>query len=323
LVFLQVVDLGTEYRSGGRMTGNWEQRLTQRGVRLEEFAAQAGQVIWRLAKGEYLDEQQSQGRHHVFVDTLNEQGQRMTGIPVEFSWAGGKDVKPTEAKPGEPYAVDFPMFASGNGYHVRVSDGQSDQVMGMGLGSIAQPHMGIHVSYRLVFQKTMHHTNGVPIAPPVEPGVNQPQENGKWQRTLAFVLEQEGGWSDHPSDPGGATMKGITMGTYTRWREAHSQPPPTKEDLRAISDAEVEQIYRQWYWLQSGADGLAWPLCLLVMDTAVLHGVGAATSWFNEVGPNPYLFAAKRLRVYTNSSNFEVFGRGWINRVARLLQNMN
>ena len=35
---------------------------------------------------------------------------------------------------------------------------------------------------------------------------------------LAQVLLSEGGWSDHPADPGGATMKGITLATYRKYR---------------------------------------------------------------------------------------------------------
>ena len=31
---------------------------------------------------------------------------------------------------------------------------------------------------------------------------------------LSVVLENEGGWSDHPRDPGGATMKGVTLKTF-------------------------------------------------------------------------------------------------------------
>ena len=309
----------------GAIQREWDARLTQRSVRLEESVAQSGQTLWRLVKAEYLDEQQSQGRHHILVDTLNEQGQRIDGITVEFAWASGKDFKNTEAKPGEPQAVDFPMFAAGNSYNVQVAGGASDRVLGMGLGSVEQPQMGIHVSYRLVFQRTIAKATGVLPLPQVPVAVEpvQPQAGGNWQRTLEFVLLQEGGWSDHPADPGGAKMRGISMETFTAWRQAHGQPAPSKEDLRAISDAEVEQIYREQYWIPSGASGLAWPLCLLVMDTAVLHEVGAVTTWLNEAGPNPYAFSARRLQVYTSSSSWNVFGAGWVNRVASLLKAMS
>ena len=60
--------------------------------------------------------------------------------------------------------------------------------------------------------------------------------------SLRETLHYEGGWSDHPKDPGGATMKGITLETFRRYR-----PMATKAELRAISDADVERIYRAGY----------------------------------------------------------------------------
>ncbi len=37
---------------------------------------------------------------------------------------------------------------------------------------------------------------------------------------LAFVLEQEGGFSNDQRDPGGATNLGITIGELRAWRNA-------------------------------------------------------------------------------------------------------
>ena len=61
---------------------------------------------------------------------------------------------------------------------------------------------------------------------------------------LAAVLKHEGGWSDHPADPGGATMRGVTKRTL----EAHLGREMTKEELRNISDAMLSEIYRRRYW---------------------------------------------------------------------------
>jgi len=35
---------------------------------------------------------------------------------------------------------------------------------------------------------------------------------------LAEILKHEGGWADHPQDPGGATMKGVTIGTFAQFK---------------------------------------------------------------------------------------------------------
>ncbi|TJX19974.1 MAG: hypothetical protein E5W21_34525, partial [Mesorhizobium sp.] len=58
-------------------------------------------------------------------------------------------------------------------------------------------------------------------------------------RSLALVLKSEGGWSDNPADPGGATMKGVTLANFRRYVKASA----TKADLRKISDEQVATVY--------------------------------------------------------------------------------
>lgn len=141
-----------------------------------------------------------------------------------------------------------------------------------------------------------------------------------FERALVFVLRWEGGWADNPADPGGATMKGITLGTFTRWREAKGRPTPTKADLAAISDDEVRQIYFEWYWLASAANELPWPDCLAMFDVAVNGGPGRAQQFVGEVGTDAVALTARRLRWYTAIPGWESFGRGWTNRCAALLE---
>ena len=59
---------------------------------------------------------------------------------------------------------------------------------------------------------------------------------------LPYVLKHEGGWSDDPSDPGGATMQGITLGTAVRHGIGD------KAALKAITPQQVAAIYRTDYW---------------------------------------------------------------------------
>ena len=65
-----------------------------------------------------------------------------------------------------------------------------------------------------------------------------------FKNSLSRVLHHEGGWADHPKDPGGATMKGVTLKVY---RE-HFGEGKTKDELRNISESELEQIYKSGYW---------------------------------------------------------------------------
>lgn len=143
-----------------------------------------------------------------------------------------------------------------------------------------------------------------------------------WARSIAFVLQQEGGYSILRDDPGNWTGGAVGVGTLKGTKYGISAASYPALDIAALTQAEAEAIYRRDYWEPSGAAALAWPLCLLVLDTAVLHGVGAARAWLGEAGPTPYAFAAKRLRTYTHSANWHAFGAGWVNRVAALLEAM-
>lgn len=68
--------------------------------------------------------------------------------------------------------------------------------------------------------------------------------------TIQHIKHWEGGWSDKPNDRGGATMSGITIGTY---REVYGKSK-TKEDLRNITDEEWMYIFRTRYWDPFKAD---------------------------------------------------------------------
>ncbi len=56
--------------------------------------------------------------------------------------------------------------------------------------------------------------------------------NENFDSALEHVLVHEGGWANHPKDPGGATMKGVTLATFRR----HYGQKMTKKDLRNITD---------------------------------------------------------------------------------------
>lgn len=165
-----------------------------------------------------------------------------------------------------------------------------------------------------------YNTQNVPVVTVTVPIDNTQPSGDLFSRCLDFVLRWEGGWADNPNDPGGATMKGITIGTYTRWREAHGQPRPTKEELRNISDSEVRQIYHDWYWKASGADKLPWPMNLAQFDLAVNGGTGRAQEALTAAGNNFNKYMAWRLDWYTRLDGFTHFGRAWTRRCADLIR---
>ncbi len=89
-----------------------------------------------------------------------------------------------------------------------------------------------------------------------------------FEEALAFVLRQEGGFSRHPRDPGGATNYGITLETLSRARGYLV----TDEDIRRLTTDEAAAIYRRFYWEAVRADELPRGLGLALFDLAVNSG---------------------------------------------------
>jgi len=156
-----------------------------------------------------------------------------------------------------------------------------------------------------------------------------------YDASLAQVLKSEGLWSDNPADPGGATMKGITLEVYRAWKR---NPYITKEELKAISDADVHDLYKQKYWDVCHCDDLPAGIDYAVFDASVNMGVGRAAKLIQEAAncaPDGIIgqgtlnaikmqdgksildkFAALKEKFYRSLSTFPTFGNGWLNRVA-------
>lgn len=162
--------------------------------------------------------------------------------------------------------------------------------------------------------------DGVPIIP-AAPLVNPPQPTpaDNWSRCLAWVRKWEGGFVNDPNDQGGATNKGITIGTFTSWRKAQGKPAPTVADLRALSDAEANQIYYDLYWLPSGADQLPYPLCLAHFNASVNAGTGRAKELLDRSGGNFDAYMGYLIQWYASLSDFVHFGVAWMRRCGDLL----
>lgn len=161
---------------------------------------------------------------------------------------------------------------------------------------------------------------------------------------LRFTLREEGGFSDNPADPGGATQKGVTLETYTAWRHAKDEPAPTVDDLRAISDDELDAIYSVEFFNPLRCHDLPRGLDLMLFDSAVNIGPKRAAIQlqralgFNAhdvdgwVGPKTITsatradaltllstLAALQQEAYFASPNYPTFGRSWLARVNRRL----
>jgi hypothetical protein len=158
-----------------------------------------------------------------------------------------------------------------------------------------------------------------------------------YQTALAHVLKSEGLWSDNPADPGGATMKGITLATYREWkRNQHI----TKEQLREIPDSDVQDLYKQNYWDKVHGDDLPAGVDYAVFDCAVNMGCGRAAKLIQEAAgvtadgiigqgtmaaiksqsPQDVIdkFSQLKDNFYRSLNTFPTFGKGWLRRVAEV-----
>lgn len=162
----------------------------------------------------------------------------------------------------------------------------------------------------------------------------------RFQQILPDVLKHEGGYVDHPADPGGATMQGVTLETFRRFYGRER----TKSDLRNITRAQLETIYRQGYWSKVRAEQM-WPgLDRAAFDAAVNSGPSRGLRWVQVgVGARPdgawgpetasmvrglvstpervkaiQRACAARMGFLRGLRHWSTFGRGWSRRVAEV-----
>ncbi|MBB3018573.1 lysozyme family protein [Microvirga lupini] len=160
----------------------------------------------------------------------------------------------------------------------------------------------------------------------------------RFEKVIDIVLQHEGGFVHHPRDPGGATKFGITRETLSRVRGR----PVSVEDVRELTRAEAEAIYRWLYWDVVHADELPPGLDLAVFDLAVNSGPARAVRMLQTilgvsadgiVGPQTLKAAWQadptetirrltraRLGFLGRLATWPVFGRGWRRRVLAVEQ---
>lgn len=158
--------------------------------------------------------------------------------------------------------------------------------------------------------------------------------NVNFEACLEAVLKHEGGYSDHPSDPGGATNKGITLETYQHFKGSQYV---TKAQLKTIPDWDVSIIYRRMYWDKVNGDKLPLGLDYAVFDFAVNSGPGRAVKvlqgllnvprdgaigqeTLKKIAETDMLFLINSYRSARHAfliglTTFGVFGKGWTRRV--------
>jgi len=159
-------------------------------------------------------------------------------------------------------------------------------------------------------------------------------------RSLDLVLTYEGGYVDHPRDPGGATNRGVTLATLSAWRGK----PCSKDEVKALTKVEAGDIYRAKYWNNVRADELPSGVDLVVFDYAVNSGPAAAAKTLQQVvgvtadgiigaftirAVQRYVamygavilvgtYCDRRLSFLKALAHWKTFGRGWSSRVEKV-----
>ena len=153
-----------------------------------------------------------------------------------------------------------------------------------------------------------------------------------FEESLKMILHHEGLFSAHPSDPGGATMRGVTQAVWEDWVDG----PVTEDEMRSLTVADVTPIYKKNYWDRVKGDHLPSGVDFAVFDLAVNGGTGRGAKMLQKVvnitqdggiGRNTLAavsrmtpvdiieqYAAEREAFYRRLKTFDTFGRGWLRR---------
>jgi lysozyme family protein len=166
----------------------------------------------------------------------------------------------------------------------------------------------------------------------------------RFARCLDHVFAHEGGYADHPRDPGGATNFGITHKTLARWRRVSPWWKLPKAEVQKLPREEAGRIYRSAYWTPVHGSELPAGLDLALFDYAVNSGpvravkaLQAALKVKADGVVGPLTLDALKARVAAAGvtglivalcdgrigflqrlATFAVFGKGWTRRVAEI-----
>jgi len=154
-----------------------------------------------------------------------------------------------------------------------------------------------------------------------------------YEHCLEMILHHEGGYVNHPKDPGGETNLGVTKRVYEEWGG--------EKDMVDLLVEDVAPIYQKNYWDRCKCDDLPSGLDLCVFDFAVNAGPSRSAKFLQRligttvdggIGPNTlkavhnYVeevgletaiedYQSARQEYYEALDTFDTFGRGWTRRV--------
>jgi lysozyme family protein len=155
-----------------------------------------------------------------------------------------------------------------------------------------------------------------------------------WEDAFAAVLKHEGGYVNHPRDPGGMTNLGVTKRAW----EAYVGHEVDEAAMRALTPEIVKPFYKKMYWDKIKGDDLPSGVDYAAYDLAVNSGTGRAAKYLQEIAgvPSDGIIGPKslaaiqacpagemvdalcgvRLDFLKRLPTWDTFGKGWGRRVA-------
>ena len=155
---------------------------------------------------------------------------------------------------------------------------------------------------------------------------------------LRMLLKHEGGFVNHPKDPGGMTNLGVTKAVYDKWIGRES----TEQEMRDLTPDDVAPIYKKNYWDKVRGDDLPSGVDWCAFDWAVNSGSGRPAKAIQRavgakqdgaIGPITLQAVADldpdriiesvyhtRQKFYEGLKTFETFGKGWTRRNKETLE---
>lgn len=153
-------------------------------------------------------------------------------------------------------------------------------------------------------------------------------------RALKLVLKNEGGFVNHPADPGGATNLGVTLANFRRF----VKPGGTVDDLKKLTVEQAATVYRRFYWDAVAGAELPDGIDYAVFDFAVNSGPDRAAKYLQaivgatpdgKIGPATIKatramikatvvndLCDKRMAFLRGLKTWKTFGKGWTSRVS-------
>ena len=163
-----------------------------------------------------------------------------------------------------------------------------------------------------------------------------------WDKSCDMVLAHEGGFTNDQRDTGnhlpdgrqGSTMLGCTQANW----EAYVGHQVTQDDMKKLTKEDVKPLYKKNYWDVVSGDLLPSGLDYAAFDFAINAGPVASKKMIQRalgvvvdgsIGPNTLKamseadpkqlmqkFSDAKTAFYKGLGNFNVYGAGWLKRVA-------